>query len=851
MASKEVASFERGSPPSGGWSFGKYQCIAALGRGGMADVFLALARGPQGSNKLVVVKQLRADLGGDARLRSMFLDEARLAVRLSHPNVVQTYEVGETSQGYFMAMEYLEGQPLNRVALAAERAGRRVAPATWASVVAEVLNGLGYAHELCDYDGRPLGVVHRDVTPHNIFLTYDGQVKLVDFGIAKSSTNDAETEVGVVKGKASYMAPEQVRGERATPAADVFSAGVIVWELIAGRRLFFAGEVTQTMYRLLYEPVPPLSEVAPGVDPALERAVAGALVKDPSARLPSARALREALDRAIARAAGPSPERVRELLSELFAGEREAMRARVHAWMREADAPDGRPSWPLLVSTRQPPSSMPPANEGAPVSMPVSGALTPAHRSERPAPTARPRPGMALGPAFALAAAASVVGALAVAALGGRQGQGAAVPRIERAPGTSAAVVLRLHGSNTIGAELGPALAEGFWRRKGFAPSTLREGSADGGRTTITSSEGAIEVRATGSAEAFADLATGACDIGMASRRVKEGEGPDPQGPGGALVEHVLALEGIAVLVHPSNPLSALSLDRARDLFTGQLDDWARVPGAAGQAGPVVLYGRDERSGTLDTFRQLVLGGDDLGPTAQRLPTNQAVADAVAGNVGGLGFAGLSAAQGAKPVAIEGGSIPMLPSTFTVETEDYPLSRRLYLYAPAHPAAPLARDFVAFALSDEGQALVRSTGFVGLNVEAVAHAPCGRHCQARYRALTRDAKRLSLTFRFRNAGAELDGRAARDFDRLLAYLHGIDGPNVMLFGFSDDQGEPATNVALSRLRAQRIADELRARGVEPQVVEGFGRQLPVASNASEAGRARNRRVEVWLAPPPR
>jgi serine/threonine-protein kinase len=239
-------------PRNAAATFGKYQLCAKLGSGGQAEVYLALMKGPAGWSKLVVLKRLRSPVGGDAQLVSMFLDEARLAARLGHPNVVHTYEVGDHAGEYFIAMEYLEGQPMNKVARTPE-ARRRMRPAMWARVAAEALSGLHYAHELADYDGTPLGIVHRDVSPHNIFVTYDGEVKLVDFGVAKALTNNEKTETGALKGKVSYMAPEQAMG---TPdrRADLFSMGCVLWEFLTGQKLF-DGEAVFVLNRLMNEPI--------------------------------------------------------------------------------------------------------------------------------------------------------------------------------------------------------------------------------------------------------------------------------------------------------------------------------------------------------------------------------------------------------------------------------------------------------------------------------------------------------------------------------------------------------------------------------------------------------------------
>ncbi|WP_437623426.1 protein kinase domain-containing protein [Sorangium sp. So ce1151] len=278
---------------------GRYRLVAKLGRGGMADVFLAVSRGPGSFNKLVVVKCLRVGMAEDPRYVLMFLDEAKLSARLNHPNVIQTYEIGGESGGYFIVMEYLEGQPLKDIVRAVV-SGCPGAPnftrAVWVRIIAETLRGLHYAHELTDFDGRLLGIVHRDVSPHNIFITYDGAVKIVDFGVAKASLNAAHTESGTFKGKMAYAAPEQaMASDDVDRRADVFAIGIVLWELLAMRRLF-DGDHVAVMHQLLTRDIPRLSTVMPDIDPALDDIVAKALQRDPARRFDTAQEMGDALE---------------------------------------------------------------------------------------------------------------------------------------------------------------------------------------------------------------------------------------------------------------------------------------------------------------------------------------------------------------------------------------------------------------------------------------------------------------------------------------------------------------------------------------------------------------------------
>lgn len=214
---------------------GRYQFIAELGQGGMATVYLAVHRGPMGVRKLSVVKLMRSDATEDTDFLEMFIEEARLACKLSHPNVVHTYEVGEDAGKHYIAMEYLEGvslqQWINRLGYR-----KQFTFADHVRVLIEVLKGLQYAHDAKDFDGTPLELVHRDISPHNVLITYDGQVKVVDFGIAKAADSRVETRVGTIKGKVTYMSPEQALMGEVDGRADVYAVGVMFWEAASQRR---------------------------------------------------------------------------------------------------------------------------------------------------------------------------------------------------------------------------------------------------------------------------------------------------------------------------------------------------------------------------------------------------------------------------------------------------------------------------------------------------------------------------------------------------------------------------------------------------------------------------------------
>jgi serine/threonine-protein kinase len=306
---------------------GKYHLVAELARGGMGIVHLAASQGPGSFNKLLVVKELKPELSRDDGYVSMFLDEARLAARLAHPNIVQTIEVGSEGHRHYMVMEFLDGRSLHRVARRfRDQPGFSIG--AHLRVIAEALHGLHYAHDLRDFDGQPLGIVHRDVSPLNVFVTFEGQVKVLDFGIAKSADSSLETKTGVLKGRVAYMAPEQAWGQKVDRRADVYSAGVMLWEAAAGRRLWPGMNEVEILARLLKETVPPLSVVRPDVPEDLEAICERALARRPEDRYESAAELLGDLEAHLAtRDDMMTMREIGALVSATFADERRRMNA--------------------------------------------------------------------------------------------------------------------------------------------------------------------------------------------------------------------------------------------------------------------------------------------------------------------------------------------------------------------------------------------------------------------------------------------------------------------------------------------------------------------------------------------
>ncbi|HWN67145.1 MAG TPA: protein kinase, partial [Haliangium sp.] len=263
-------------------SFGKYFLTEKIATGGMAEIYLAKLIGPGGFEKQLVIKQIHPELGGKPAFVDLFVAEAKTLVSLSHGNIVPIYELGLVEDRYFIAMEYIDGPTLERLQRSLAARGQVMEPALAAHVTAEILKGLDYAHR------KGEGVIHRDLSPRNVMLSREGEVKLVDFGIAVPLGHERERDGGVPVGSFPYMSPEQVRGERLTGQSDVFSAGVLLWEMLVGRSLFARPSAEDTLAAVTDAPIAPPSAHRDGVPAALDAICARALTREPSARYPSA-----------------------------------------------------------------------------------------------------------------------------------------------------------------------------------------------------------------------------------------------------------------------------------------------------------------------------------------------------------------------------------------------------------------------------------------------------------------------------------------------------------------------------------------------------------------------------------
>jgi serine/threonine-protein kinase len=317
----------------------RYELVGEIASGGMATVYLARLTGVGGFQRFVAIKRLHPHLASEQEFVQMFLDEARLAAGIHHPNVVPILEVGASPLGYYLVMEYIEGDTLARLLARAATAGKKMPISIGLRIVLDMLQGLHAAHELRDDINEPTNLVHRDVSPQNVLVGGDGVARITDFGVARAASRLSETRVGQLKGKIAYMAPEQAMGaEELDRRADVFSAGVVIWEVLSAKRLFKADNDAATLTRLISDPIPALSDVAPQIGPNLSAVVAKSLERDPDRRYASCSQLAEALEEAGATDGEVGTNRdLAQYVSSVMGQEIAQQRDAVRAWLARSE----------------------------------------------------------------------------------------------------------------------------------------------------------------------------------------------------------------------------------------------------------------------------------------------------------------------------------------------------------------------------------------------------------------------------------------------------------------------------------------------------------------------------------
>ncbi len=425
-------------------------------------------------------------------------------------------------------------------------------------------------------------------------------------------------------------------------------------------------------------------------------------------------------------------------------------------------------------------------------------------------------------------------------------------------PAAAQDIEIRLHGSNTLGSQLGPELLEAYARSKGFVGASRQTTAPEEYRIEGRNASGQRFVglvKAHGTNTGYADLVSGAADIWMASRPAKASEIEQASAIGdlGAVEqEHVVALDGLALIVHPDNPVDTITVSTARAMFTGAINDWSQV---GGRPGVITRYGRDDKSGTFDSFKAMILSdGSSLAGNTQRFESSEALERAVAADPGAIGFVGFSYVSGSKLLAVnEGATLPLKPDRMTVATEDYLLARRLFFYA-SNSANEQTRRFLDFVHSRDGQAVVDKVGFVAQNIFVGNSQPLAGQPDDYY-DMVAEASRLSLNLRFRPRSSTLDSRALRDLDRLREFMAdpGNRGMQLRLAAFGVPEGNSSKVMTLLTIndRVDHVSQMLAAKGIpihRSRIIVGGANVAPTDKPET---RERNERVELWLVAPKR
>ncbi len=409
-----------------------------------------------------------------------------------------------------------------------------------------------------------------------------------------------------------------------------------------------------------------------------------------------------------------------------------------------------------------------------------------------------------------------------------------------------------MHGSNTLGESLTPNLAMAYLKAKGIKNlhiQTLPQVNEKvvKGDWLVQGKSVEIHISAHGSSTGFKGLMSGDAQIWASSRPVKDKEiihakaWADLQGEGS---EHVVAIDGLAIVVHPNNPIQKLSKQQLALIYSGAVTNWQEL-GGGNRA--INLFARDENSGTWDSFKNMILNKTAaLSPGAQRFESSEALVEQVLSNPGAIGFIGLAFVGKSKLLAISDGEAAFKPSLLTVATEDYVLSRRLFLYTPEHSDNPYVAEFIKFVQSINGQDIVQTQGFTSQNVAAM-ETRLADNLPMDYLQVVQGNQRLSVNFRFKPGSAKLDNKGGKDIQRLVYFIRQQKASKeLLLIGFGDKRKNARRSKLLSKLRAMAVRRELARLGVYAKLSTGYGEFNPLAAYESSTGKVKNRRVEVWL-----
>lgn len=428
--------------------------------------------------------------------------------------------------------------------------------------------------------------------------------------------------------------------------------------------------------------------------------------------------------------------------------------------------------------------------------------------------------------------------------------------------------VLRIHGSNTIGTKLMPKLVAGYLEKKGAIQLKTTDGSNSQEKkvefkwSNQDEKAYAVEIYSHGSSTSFKDFELAACDIGMTSRKINQKEIDKLKAIGlGDLStiksEFIIALDGISIIVNKANPITHLSVEQISDIFSGKITNWSQV---GGKDGKIKVFSRDENSGTYDIFKNLILNDKALLSEAVWIESAEELSDEVSKDANSIGFTSFSYTGDTKPLSIsQGTSDAVFPNAFNIATEEYYLSKRVYLYCPEKKQNPYAAELINYITDDEGQNIIKNCGFATIDIQVDENfipftKPTfkSQEAQQKYNQIVSNAQgRLSLNFLFKNGSAELDNKSIRDLEKVVNFLfrNKYINSKILLVGYSDNKGDYNMNIKLSNQRALRVKEKIinQFKLLDGRIeVLGMGPEMPIASNNTSGGMDRNRRVEVYI-----
>ena len=820
----------------------RYQILHLLGSGGSGDAYLAW---DTSLHREIVIKRVRTNATDEKAVR-WIREEAGKMAALKHPNIVAVHDVALSEGMPCIVMEHVLGQNLDQLVSCSGPLRVEV----FVELAKQTLDALFTAHEI--------GMIHRDLKPSNVMISNlpsgSIQSKLLDFGLAKFIDTQAPSPQtvsigGDIHGTTHYISPEQLSREPVGVSSDLYSLGCTLYFGLTGKPPFEGSTIAEVITSHLNNWVISPASLRPDLPLELCVWLMQLIERHPTDRFASALEALQALRGAalsagvlsmttcsipvgLSTAAQPLPEPAAAALGQKIAPVVTQQNGKNRRWIPITLGIAATLALGIFFGSTGL-GNMKTRIQKPPVEMAMLGSQ-PSSVQELPAP-------------------ATFLTPVVTAPTEEKVSIIVPPPPVIPTPAPEPKIMFRVAGSNTIGAELLPALMEKFLlkmdakniRREQFIPD---ETVLSFDRAGTNERQGVL-VQAHGSSTAFQALEKGACDIGISSRPIKKEESERLQSLGNMLsptCEHVVGLDGLAVIVCRSNPVNSLNTSQIAGIFSGEIRDWAEV---GGSPGPIHLHARDDQSGTYDSFRSMILGDRVLNSEAKRYEDSSALTKAVSTDAAGIGFIGLPYVRAAKALAVsEAGAQALFPNSFSVATEDYGLSRRLFLYTAMVPRHPWTTAFTEFALTDEGQKLVEESGFISQQV-AIENILTTTTMPERYRKFAKTAEgRLSLSFRFRSGKTELDAKAVRDLDRVVRLLAKPENrrKQVRLLGFSDQSGNRYSNIKLSEDRAREILAQLSLRGVSVSDVLAMGSEMPVASNDTKIGQEKNRRVEIWV-----